>query len=232
MSNEKPKIHKRIIAFIIDLLVVTLLSGLISSFLTNEEAYNKDTQELFELVSKTTSGEITNEEYNKQYQELSYSLNVDSLPITLITIGVTVVYYVIMLYFANGITLGKYIMKLRIVSANDKELNMFNYLLRSLIVNSLLANLVTVLMIKFLSKDMFISIYSKVSSVFSLLLIIAFIFIMYREDGRGLHDLIGNTKVVELNNLKNEDYTQKEEVKDAMVIEEVKKSKVNKKEGK
>ena len=201
MNNEKPKVYKRIIAFIIDLLIVSLLSGLLATILTNTEEYDKDTQKVLELVEKTTKGEITQEEYNKQYQELSYSLNVNSLSVTIISVGVTIVYYVIMLYFANGITLGKYIMKIRIISANDKKLNIFNYLLRSLIVNSLLQNIITIIMIKTLSKNTFISVYNKASSIFSLLLVVSFIFMMYREDGRGLHDLMGNTKVIDIKNL-------------------------------
>ena len=232
MNNEKPKIYKRVIAFLIDMLVVTLLSGLLTIILTNTEEYDKNTNKLLELAQKDAKEEITSEEYNKLYPEISYSLNVSSLPVTVITLCVTIVYYVIMLYFAKGITLGKYIMKLRIESANGKELNIFNYLLRSLIVNSLLSNIVTILLIKLLSKDSFINIYDRISSLFSLLLLATFIFMMYREDGRGLHDLMANTKVVNINNIKSDIESQKEEVKDAMVIEEVSKKRKPKKESK
>ena len=210
MNREKPYIYKRVVAYIIDLLVVTLISGILTVVFFNNEEYEKDSKRLVELTNKVTSREITTDDFNKQYDEINYDLTMHSKDVTVMTIAVTIVYYVVMSYFCHGITLGKYFMKLRIVSASGKEINIFNYFLRSLIINSILSNVVTLILVSTLSKQDFINISSKVSNVFTIIIIVSFILMMYRNDGRGLHDLLGNTKIV---NLKDSD-----QVKDANII--------------
>ena len=227
MNREKPYLYKRVIAYIIDLLVVTLLAGILTIILTNTESYDRDTRRILELTQKLATEESSNEEYINELRDLNYSLTSNSVNVTIITISVSIIYYVIMSYFCHGITLGKYMMKLRIVSANDKELNIFNYLVRALIINNILSDAVTITLVKLLPKQSFINISDKISNVFLLLLIVSIILIMYREDGRGLHDLLGNTKII---NIKyNDDNKKKDLVQDAQIIEEVSKKK---KEGK
>ena len=178
--KTKPKIYKRFLAYVIDYIIITLLAGVLSLLLINSEKYNEDTQKVLKLTEQYVNKEIELEEYQTKYNEYNYDLTLDSVGVTGITIGVTVIYFVVMCYFCHGITLGKYIMKIKIVSANDKELNIFNYLLRSLIVNSLLSNIVTIVMVKCLSKQSFLNSYAYVSDAFSILLIVTFIFMIYR----------------------------------------------------
>ncbi len=217
--KTKPKIYKRFLAYVIDYIIITLLAGVLSLLLINSEKYNEDTQKVLKLTEQYVNKEIELEEYQTKYNEYNYDLTLDSVGVTGITIGVTVIYFVVMCYFCHGITLGKYIMKIKIVSANDKDLNILHYFLRSLIVNSLLSNIVIILMVKCLSKQSFISSYTYVSDAFSILLIVTFIFMIYREDGRGLHDLLGNTKVVSISKEKTD------EVEDANIIKETKEKK-------
>ena len=47
-------------------------------------------------------------------------------------------------------------MKLRVVSANDKEIGINHYLLRCLLINSALSNIITIILLMFLSKDKYI----------------------------------------------------------------------------
>lgn len=195
MNRKKPYIYKRIVAYTIDFLIITLLSGLLTLVLTDSTKYEADSQRLVELTNKYTSNEITQEEFKVQFDDINYDLTLHSKGVTIITVSTTLVYCVVMCYFCHGITLGKYIMKIRIVSANGKDLNIFNYLLRSLIVNNILLNSVTIILISALEKESYLNIYPTVSNVFTFLIIITFIFMMYRNDGRGIHDLISNTKV-------------------------------------
>jgi uncharacterized RDD family membrane protein YckC len=113
-------------------------------------------------------------------------------------------------------------MKLRIVSSNGKKLNMGHYLIRALFINLILSNVVSVVLVTTLSKDSFVSIYPKVSNVFTVFILATILFIMYRNDGRGLHDLMANTKIVSTKGVNNieEPEEKKDEVVDAKVIEE------------
>ena len=220
MNKKKPFVYKRVIAYIIDLLIVTLISGILTIVFTDNSAYEKDTDRMMDLTKKYTTKEISDEEYYKQFDELNYQLTLDSVGVTAVTCGVSIIYYVILCYYCHGITLGKYIMKLKIESANGKKLNLGNYLLRCLVINMVLSNLLNIILVELLSKASFLSIYSKVSNGFTLLLLLSFILIMYREDGRGVEDFMGNTKII---NIKDEEVSNN--VEEATIVNEVKKNK-------
>lgn len=227
MNRKKPYIYKRVIAFIIDLLIVTILSGLLTIMLTNSDKYNEDNQKLLEITEKIIQENVNQEEYMQEFNELNYNLTKDSLEVTIITVAVTIVYYSIMCYFCHGITLGKYILKIKITSANDKPLNIFNYFLRSLLVNNILSNVVTIILINTLSKESYINISGRVGNVFTILMIVSFIMMMYRDDGRGLHDLIGNTKVINIKDLEEKEEVKEEPkvIEEATIVEEKKQTK-------
>ncbi len=227
MKRKKPYIYKRVIAFIVDTLIVTVISGLLTIMLTNNEKYNEDNKKLLELTEKIVSEKQDQDKYMEEFNELNYNLTKDSIEVTIITIGVSIVYYTIMCYFCHGITFGKYILQLQITSANDKELNIFNYLLRSLIINSILSNVVTIVLINTLSKESYINISGRVGNVFTILMVVSFIMMMYRDDGRGLHDLIGNTKVISTKDKEEKEEVKEEpkEIEEATIVEEKKQTK-------
>ena len=110
-------------------------------------------------------------------------------------------------------------MKLQIVSAKGKELNMGNYLIRGLLVNLILSNIASIICIYAFNKETFISVYPKISTCFTFFILASLLFMMYRNDGRGLHDLASNTKIISTKEpkIKKED---KEEITEAKVIEE------------
>ena len=224
MNREKPYFLKRFAAYLIDLIAVTLLATAISLVFVDTNKSKNYTEELMSLTKKYTDKEITQEEFSKQTDELNYVIAKETVDVSIINVSVALVYYVVLCYFCHGITLGKYLMKLRIVSNNDKELNIGNYLLRSLLVNMVLSNLLSIILVLTLSKTSYISIYPKVSNVITVLLLATIIFIMYRQDGRGLHDIISNTLVISTKEPKIKEEV-KEEIVEAKVIDEVKTTK-------
>lgn len=219
-NREKPLFLKRVVAYLIDMILVSALATAISVVFINNNDYQLRTEQLIDLTRKLSSNEITNEEYTKESNELNYYLAKESVGTTAIMASVTIVYFVVLSYFCHGITLGKYLMKLRVVSANDKELNILNYLLRSLFINLILSNLFSVIFVSLMSKDTFISIYPRVNNILSLFILVTILFITYRNDGRGLHDFMANTKIIstKVKTIKEEN----EEVKEAKVIDEKK----------
>ena len=105
---------------------------------------------------------------------------------------------------------------------------MNNYLIRSLLVDSILINTISIVTILFLEKSSYLKVYDVISTIFGAVYVIIFAMILFRQDGRGLHDLLANTKVISLNDNKvlNEEpikeekkETKKEVIKDAEIIE-------------
>ena len=224
MNREKPYFLKRIAAYLIDLIIVTLLASAISMVFFKNEEYNMYSEQLMTLTKKYTNNEISKDDYAKEFNDLNYFMTKESVDVTIVNCSVAVVYFVVLCYFCHGITLGKYLMKLQIVSANDKELNMGHYLIRALFVNLILSNLVSISFVLLMNKDTFINVYPKVSTALTLFLLASILFVMYRNDGRGLHDLMANTKIISTKKDKNtvEVPEKKEEIQEAKVIEEKK----------
>ena len=57
-------------------------------------------------------------------------------------------------------------------------------------------NIIGVIFILFMKKDMYIKYNDIITYLFGVFYIVSIAMILFREDGRGLHDIICNTKVV------------------------------------
>ena len=108
-------------------------------------------------------------------------------------------YFIVIQFYFGGQTLGKKILKLKVVSNNDKKLSIVNFLIRSLVVNELFINILNVIFLFVLSKGNYL-VYNKIIYVITYILEMAILFtIVFDKHNRGLHDYISNTKVIELN---------------------------------
>lgn len=106
-------------------------------------------------------------------------------------------YFVLFNIITNGATLGKKIMKLRIVSSDDTNAKWYQYLFRTVILFNLWLLLIEILIPYILSDTYFIRATYILSGVYSLLQAIIILTIVFRKDNRGLHDILSKTKVVE-----------------------------------
>jgi len=214
-------VFKRIIAYMIDIIIVSVISTLITSnsyinkdynkYINTYEEYEKfydEYEESIEGLQESLEYEaITEEEYNSKLDKLNNDYNDKSVDYnyklvklsiipTIISTLILLLYFVVIQYYLGGKTLGKRIMKLRVVNKNDRKLNIFNFLLRSLILNNVLINLLSVLMIIILSKKGYI-LYNEIIYIINYVIEMAIVFmLLFDKNNRGLHDYIANTKVV------------------------------------
>lgn len=212
---------KRFFAYAIDILIVSLISSLITSNTLINKDYKKymDTYEKYEEVVNTYKVDkgalgdaleyeaITQDEYDTKIEELNNNFDKDninynykliklSLISTTISILIILLYFVVIQYYFNGQTVGKKIMKLRVVSKNNKKLNILNYLIRSLVLNGVLINVLSIIMILVLSKNNYL-IYNEIIYVVNYMVEVAIIFMMgFDKDNRGLQDYVANTRVI------------------------------------
>ncbi|MBR6690590.1 MAG: RDD family protein [Bacilli bacterium] len=214
-------VFKRAVAYMIDMLIVSAISTLIASnayinkdyknYINTYEEYDsfyeKYENSIEDLQESLEDEEITQDEYDTELEkinnsyndkniEYNYKLIKFSIVSTIISILVILIYFVVIQYYFNGKTLGKWIMKLRVVSNNDKKLNILNYLLRSLILNSVLINILTIIFVVTLSKNNYL-IANEIIYVVNYVMEIAIVFMMFFDkNNRGLQDYVANTKVI------------------------------------
>lgn len=175
-----------------------------------EEEYNElISKEIYQeiITSKYEDKKITKGEYNKIKEELNteyssiakdyiYKLNKQGIFNSIITLSTTLLYFGIIQYFLKGQTIGKKILKLKIVSASNKKLNIFNYILRTLVVNNILLNGISILFLLLATKTVYLQVDNILGMLVSISEAIIIFLVLTREDQRGLHDLLFNTKVV------------------------------------
>ena len=224
----KPVSYKRILAYLIDILIVTCIATILTMFIPVSEEYTNQMNELNAVLEDYSSGDISETEYLEKFSDISYIVNKESVQVSIVSVVLSTIYFVVLAYYMNGQTFGKKIMKIQVVSANSKKLTMNNYLIRSLLVDSILMNAISIVAILFLEKSSYLKVYDVTSTIFGAIYVVIFAMILFRQDGRGLHDLLANTKVISLNDIKvlNEEpikeekkETKKEVIKDAEIIE-------------
>ena len=213
----------------------------------NEEEYNeliknnnyKDYIISYYEDNKITQGEFKkivnkiNEEAKEITNEYNYKLGKITISDTIITLVCTLLYFGVFQYFLKGQTIGKKILKLKVVSSSSKKINILNFILRSLIVNNVLLNIVGVIFLATSSKKVYLQADSILGTIVSIIEAVIIFLVLTRDDMRGLHDLLFNTKVISLEQPKTEENDSKvieatyEEPKDK--TKKTKQSKNNKK---
>lgn len=142
--------------------------------------------------------EKVNKDYSKIEENYSYNLVKLSMIPTIMSIVCILMYFVVIQYYFNGQTLGKKIANLQVKSNNDKPLTILNYFIRCLIVNEVFVNVISLLCLIILNKKGYI-VYSQIIYVITYILEVIVIFtITFNKENRGIHDLISNTKVIDL----------------------------------
>ena len=194
-------VFKRVGAYIIDILIVSIISALLSnigSINYQLDKYVKTYKKIVSVNEKYENKEITEEEYTDKVESLTYTLDKNSTITSIISIACLIGYFGIFQFSQNGRTVGKRIFKLQVKKYNDGNLNIGNYLLRVLILNNILFNIVRLIFIYTMSKSLYMKSYgylSNVQLIFQLLIIVS---MFMSKENRGIHDLIAGTKVVDL----------------------------------
>lgn len=219
---KKAVSYKRILAYLFDILIVTLISSLFTRFIPLSDEYHDKYNELSNVVISYQEGEIEEKEYLEKVNDISYVISKETVSTSIVTVVITTIYFVVVAYYMNGQTIGKKITKLQIVSTENKKLTMNNYLIRSLIVDSIFMNIINIVLILVLEKGMFLKANEVVSTVFGAFYVLLFAMILFKEDGRGLHDILAKTQVVEKEIIN-------EEIKEIEVVEKKEEKKVTKK---
>ena len=209
---------KRIIAFVIDIVIVSLVVSLINLLPLDpyKDKYKDAYEKYNEVVQKSTEDEKN--DYKDEIIELNYEVYKYRTYSSMFSATALILYFGVLPLVMNGQTLGKKIMKLRVVSNNEKKLNFWKYLIRIVILNNIWLSLINVGAVYVVNGVKFYYVTYVISMLSSLIYMLNLIMVMFRKDNRGLHDMVAGTKVILVSN-------------DAVVesVEEVKKDDIKEK---
>lgn len=222
---KKPTL-RRIGAYIVDIIVITMISSMFVriEFLNPKyDEYEKAYNEYIDFTSEV----INNPEKvnDSNFNDITYNLSKTGLATSIITLVVTTLYFVGFQYINRGQTLGKKLFKIQVVDSENKKLKFYQVLVRALLIDKIATNAISAVLISTLSKNAYLTGSQYVELVDMAIMAASFILIMFREDGKGLHDMIAGTKVV----FESEVNEEESKVKEAKIVKTSKKSK-NKKE--
>ena len=223
-KTSKAYFVQRLIAFMIDILLVYTVASLVATPFIDTKESEKITEEISELINQTTNQEITTREFADRNMDLSYQMARKNGFISLISIIVNILYFVVFQLYNKGQTIGKQIMKIRIKSDLD-ELTMNQMIFRSFIANSILLNIINIVLLITMNKSGYIYTYGGfelvqyIITIVSLFMIsnsrlvyfygittfgtiqytitfVSIFMVLIRKDGRAIHDLLVKTRVV------------------------------------
>ncbi len=200
----KAMFSQRVLAFLIDLVLLSMICSLITMFIPMNDTATKLYEEQNRVLEGYVEGTVSMEEYVNQMVDLGYDISKQTVIISIVGVVISLLYYVVYPCYNNGQTFGKKLMKIKIKKTNDKELSMNDLLIRSMINNSILVNIITIALVLFLSKDLYLNMSSLLSVIQYLVLIISLIMIAFTKNAQGLHDKVVHTEVVQADTVKED----------------------------
>ena len=191
---------QRLGAYIIDyifiLLLITLL-GQIRFLNPTFDEYYKTYDESMEMINNTNEENIFKLLESEEYSLANYNLAKYSVSISIISIIVYLGYFVGFQKWNKNQTLGKKLFNIEVASIENTDVKWWQILLREIIIYNLIAEILYVILILFLNVNSYFMISNIILAISSLIFLINVILILFRKDGRGLHDLLAKTIVVE-----------------------------------
>lgn len=192
----KASITKRIGAYLIDVILLFLLMSLISPIIPKFGDTTKLQEETLTLSEDFLNQKISQEEFIEKANDINYDVSKSAYLTDIINICIYLGYFVIMPLFTNGQTLGKKLMKLKIVKDNDSKLTANSLLIRGLLLYGIANSIINLTLLLVTSKGIYLQASGYVSMLYTIVIIITFFMALMRKDGRGIPDLLAKTKVV------------------------------------
>lgn len=192
----KASFFKRMGAFVIDYFIVLFIASLITmGFNTNKN--NDLNSQMNQLISDYQNEKITIDEYKDETYKLNYELQKENMTVNIVTITLYIGYFVVFTTLNKGQTLGKKLLKIRVVNKNNDKPSIWNMLVRSLFIYNIISILFSTVAVNFLNINTFTYIYTALGYIEYFVIIISFFMVIYKTDGRGLHDMMAGTNVIE-----------------------------------
>lgn len=193
---EKALFVQRFLAFLLDIVLVSVVASFISYPFLDMDSIQKLNESSVEVMENYTNGKIDEKEYFNESSTISYELARKQGVNTLVIIFLNILYFVVYQIKNNGQTLGKQILKIKVVDSSNRDLSMNQMIFRALIINSILLDMISFGVLIFANQSSYFYGVSFLAFIQFCILSVSTFMIMFGKDRRGLHDLVAHTDVV------------------------------------
>lgn len=183
---------ERIGAYFIDILIISILVSIVTYTIPHQDSSLNE--ELETLAEKATNGELTRDEYMKEYQNLLYKSQLEMTEDNTFSLLITVAYLVIFQYLNKGKTIGKKLIGIKIIDKKGNNPDIIKKIIRSLFPFGIMSTSINLIMLKIATKSQFLSTYYILGTIETLFIMVS-LFLIYNKK-IALHDLIARTNVV------------------------------------
>lgn len=189
---------KRIFAFLIDIFIVNIIVGMIVAFIPTNDNVQKLNEEVLNITEQYTSGEIDDSTYLSLVYDTEYDLKKETIPNSLISLVVCLLYFVVLPFYNKGKTVGKMLNNIRVVKSNGSTLEMNDLVIRAFINNGIFISLLELVLLLCLKNHKIMVTISIILTYMQMfILLISTIMIIFTKKKQGLHGIISKTEVVE-----------------------------------
>lgn len=199
LKNDKPYFFPRLVAYIIDVTLVSIVcSGILFLFPKNEN-YSKYLKEYQEVQTNFIDNKIGADEYIHKVADITYDIDYSNVLSMIVEVVLLILYFIVFQFYNKGQTFGKKLMKLRVVNNNGNELTLNQVTCRALIIDSILINLFMIAALLFSGRNYYYYASLSLQILSGIIIFVTLMMIFFRKDGRGLHDVVTGTKVIQEN---------------------------------
>ena len=199
LENDKPYFFPRLVAYIIDVTLVSIVcSGILFLFPKNEN-YSKYLKEYQEVQTNFIDNKIEADEYIHKVADITYDIDYSNVLSMIVEVVLLILYFIVFQFYNKGQTFGKKLMKLRVVNNNGNELTLNQVTCRALIIDSILINLFMIAALLFSGRNYYYYASLSLQILSGIIIFVTLMMIFFRKDGRGLHDVVTGTKVIQEN---------------------------------
>ena len=192
---EKTYFFQRLGAYVIDFMIVAVIASILSTpFIKTKEVETLEKQ-YTEITEKYVNQSIDSKEYTAEIINIQYQLSQVNGLVTIITILISVLYFVVFQLYYHGQTIGKKLLKIKVISTKG-DLSMNQMIFRSFIANNILLDIISIIFVMFSSKTIYFYCVGMFSILQYVLIITSFFMIIFTKEGLALQDKLVHTKVV------------------------------------
>ena len=194
---------QRLLAYLVDIVVISVIVSIFTFSFDNSKLEEINTElntAMNDLMTATSGGseasELNMDEINQKITDLEYDYQKATVLQNSISVVIYILYFIVFQFLYKGQTLGKKLLKIRVVTKEEKQPTLGTFVIRGIIVEGILATFLSLIAIVVLSKDNYLTIYTWLSMLSSTFIVASALMVLYRKDRRGLHDMMAKTIVI------------------------------------